>query len=54
MLTSKAIRALKVFGQIGMFGNLFNKFDGGFEILDDLEDYWTAKHHKSERNWFIR
>lgn len=37
-----------------MFGNLFNKFDGGFEILDDLEDHWTAKNHKSERNWFIR
>ncbi len=37
-----------------MLGNLINKFDGGVEILDDLDDHWTAKHHKHERNWFIQ
>lgn len=37
-----------------MLGNLINKFDSGFEILDDLDDHWTAKHHKMERSWFIQ
>jgi PhoD related phosphatase len=23
-------------------------------LLDDLDDHWTAKHHKDERNWFIQ
>lgn len=54
ILTSKLIGPLKAFGRIGMFGNLFNKFDGGFEILDDLDDHWTAKYHTLERKWFIR
>ena len=30
-----------------------NKFDGGVEILDDLDDHWTARNHKDERNWFV-
>lgn len=37
-----------------MLGNFLNKFDGGVEILDDLDDHWTAKHHKRERNWFMQ
>lgn len=41
-------------GRAGMLGNFVNKFDGGVEILDDLDDHWTAKHHKGERNWFIQ
>lgn len=24
------------------------------EILDDLDDHWTAKSHKSERNAFVK
>jgi hypothetical protein len=27
---------------------------GGVELLDDLDDHWTAKSHKSERNWVCR
>lgn len=23
---------------------------GGVELLDDLDDHWTAKNHKAERN----
>ena len=36
-----------------MMGNFLNKLDGGVEVLDDLDDHWTAKHHKQERNWLI-
>lgn len=45
---------IKAMGRAGMLGNFVNKFDGGVEILDDLDDHWTAKHHKEERNWLIR
>ena len=34
-------------------GNFLNKLDGGVEVLDDLDDHWTAKSHKKERNWLI-
>ncbi|KAL9032966.1 MAG: hypothetical protein Q9214_007734, partial [Letrouitia sp. 1 TL-2023] len=44
---------LKALGRAGMLGGFINKFDGGVEILDDLDDHWTAKHHKQERKWFI-
>jgi hypothetical protein len=36
-----------------MFGGFLNKFDGGVEVLDDLDDHWTAKNHKTERTWLI-
>lgn len=45
---------IKMIGRTGIFGGLVNKFDGGVEILDDLDDHWTAKNHKRERNWFIQ
>jgi hypothetical protein len=45
---------LKALGRTGALGGFVNKFDGGVEILDDLDDHWTAKHHKYERNWFIQ
>lgn len=32
---------------------LRNRLDGGVEILDDLDDHWTAKHHKDERAFLI-
>ncbi|KAF8447483.1 hypothetical protein L210DRAFT_849761 [Boletus edulis BED1] len=31
-----------------------NKFNGEAELLDDLNDHWTAKTHKQERNWLIQ
>jgi len=31
-----------------------NKFNGEPELLDDLNDHWTAKPHKQERNWLIQ
>jgi len=53
VLTSRLMDPIKAMGRAGMLGNFINKFDGGVEILDDLDDHWTAKHHKEERNWFI-
>ena len=54
LLTSNVMRPIKALGRAGMMGNFLNKFDGGVEILDDLDDHWTARHHKQERNWFIQ
>ncbi|KAG9318865.1 adenylate cyclase associated N terminal-domain-containing protein [Chiua virens] len=31
-----------------------NKFNAEPELLDDLNDHWTAKPHKKERNWLIQ
>jgi hypothetical protein len=54
ILTSRLMDPVKAMGRAGMLGGFINKFDGGVEILDDLDDHWTAKHHKAERNWFIQ
>ena len=54
ILTSRVMDPIKAIGRTGMLGGFINKFDGGAEILDDLDDHWTAKHHKAERNWFIQ
>ncbi|KAL8912335.1 MAG: hypothetical protein Q9171_002622 [Xanthocarpia ochracea] len=54
VLTSRVMDPLKALGRAGMLGGFINKFDGGVEILDDLDDHWTAKHHKQERKWFIQ
>lgn len=54
VLTSRVMDPIKALGRAGMLGGFINKFDGGVEILDDLDDHWTAKHHKQERNWFIQ
>jgi hypothetical protein len=44
---------IKALGKVGMLGNFLNKFDGGVEVLDDLDDHWTAKCHKHERRIVI-
>ncbi|EMC95238.1 hypothetical protein BAUCODRAFT_59177, partial [Baudoinia panamericana UAMH 10762] len=54
VLSSRVIEPVKALGRIGKLGGFVNKFDGGVEVLDDLDDHWTAKHHKDERNWFIQ
>lgn len=54
ILTSRVMDPIKAIGRTGLLGGFINKFDGGVEILDDLDDHWTAKHHKPERNWFIQ
>ncbi|KAJ9661826.1 hypothetical protein H2198_001791 [Neophaeococcomyces mojaviensis] len=55
VLTSRAMDPVKAMGRYGLLkGGLLNKFDGGVEVLDDLDDHWTANHHKEERNEFVK
>lgn len=35
--------------RFGVAGGLFNKFDGSVDLLDDLDDHYTARTHKKER-----
>ncbi|KJA20267.1 hypothetical protein HYPSUDRAFT_68674 [Hypholoma sublateritium FD-334 SS-4] len=39
-------------GALGLSG-FVNKFNAEAELLDDLNDHWTARGHKKERNWLI-
>lgn len=55
ILTSRVAEPMKAAGRYGLLkGNFLNKFDGGVEILDDLDDHWTASHHKEERYDFVQ
>jgi len=55
ILTSRAIAPIKALGRAGILkGGFLNKFDGGVEVLDDLDDHWTASGHKEERNNLIQ
>ncbi|KAI9679933.1 MAG: hypothetical protein M1817_004948 [Caeruleum heppii] len=54
ILTSRLMDPVKAIGRSGMLGGLLNQFDGGVEVLDDLDDHWTARNHKAERNWFVQ
>ncbi len=54
LLTSRALAPVKALGRARIFkAGLLNKFDGGVEVLDDLDDHWTASGHKEERNNLI-
>lgn len=44
---------VKALGRTGMLGKALNNIDGGVEVLDDLNDHWTAKNHKQERSIVI-
>ena len=35
--------------RFGLGGDFFNHFDGGVDLLDDLDDHYTARTHKVER-----
>jgi hypothetical protein len=54
LLTSRIMDPVKALSRAGAFKNLLNQFDGGVEILDDLDDHWTAKNHKAERKFLIQ
>lgn len=55
MLTSRFMDPVKALGRVGILkGGFLNKFDGGVEILDDLDDHWTATNHKHERNDLVK
>ncbi|KAJ7582843.1 hypothetical protein C8J56DRAFT_1005754 [Mycena floridula] len=44
--------ALGKTGSLGL-GGFVNKFNAEAELLDDLNDHWTSRSHKKERNWFV-
>jgi hypothetical protein len=39
--------------RMGFGGSFFNSFDGSVDLLDDLDDHYTAHTHKKERNWLV-
>lgn len=40
--------------RFGVAGGLFNQFDGQVDLLDDLDDHYTAHQHKSERRELVQ
>ncbi|PHH54530.1 Uncharacterized protein YGR266W [Ceratocystis fimbriata CBS 114723] len=53
LLTSRLMDPVKALGRTRRFASILNKIDGGVEVLDDLNDHWTAKNHKAERREII-
>jgi PhoD related phosphatase len=54
ILSSPLIAPIRLLNKrFGIAGDLFNKFDGQVDLLDDLDDHYTAKHHKTERRELI-
>ena len=39
--------------RFGVAGSFFNQFDGGVDLLDDLDDHYTSRAHKHERKELI-
>lgn len=39
--------------RFGLGGGLFNHFDGSVDLLDDLDDHYTARTHKAERGQLV-
>lgn len=52
-LTSRLMDPIKAVGRATNFGYLISTIDGGVEVLDDLNDHWTARNHKEERRELI-
>ncbi|KIO17542.1 hypothetical protein M407DRAFT_84893, partial [Tulasnella calospora MUT 4182] len=50
------INPLVMLGKTGTMAvtGFLNKFNADAELLDDLNDHWTAAGHKQERNWFVK
>ncbi|KAI9051101.1 hypothetical protein LZ554_005205 [Drepanopeziza brunnea f. sp. 'monogermtubi'] len=40
--------------RFGFGGSFFNAFDGSVDLLDDLDDHYTARTHKKERLFLVR
>lgn len=54
ILRSPIIGPIKFLNRrFGVGGGLFNTFDGSVDLLDDLDDHYTAKTHKLERRNLI-
>lgn len=54
ILQSPLIGPIKLLNKrFGVAGGLFNQFDGNVDLLDDLDDHYTAHQHKRERKELI-
>ncbi|KAL8295193.1 hypothetical protein RB597_008540 [Gaeumannomyces tritici] len=54
VFTSPIIGPIKFLNRrFGLGGGIFNHFDGSVDLLDDLDDHYTARTHKKERNQLI-
>ncbi|KAL2400050.1 hypothetical protein ABEF93_004831 [Exophiala dermatitidis] len=54
ILTSPIIAPIRLLNRrFGFAGGFFNSFDGGVDLLDDLDDHYTARHHKAERRELV-
>lgn len=54
ILTSPIITPLRLLNKrFGLAGGFFNQFDGQVDLLDDLDDHYTAHQHKHERKEFM-
>lgn len=50
VFTSPVIAPIRFLNKrFGLAGGFFNHFDGQVDLLDDLDDHYTARHHKKER-----
>ncbi|KAI1425354.1 hypothetical protein F5Y12DRAFT_382643 [Xylaria sp. FL1777] len=54
IFSSPVIAPIKFMNRrFGFGGGVFNHFDGSVDLLDDLDDHYTARTHKKERNALI-
>ena len=54
ILQSPLIAPIKLLNKrFGLAGGFFNHFDGKVDLLDDLDDHYTARQHKHERKELI-
>ncbi|KAK4457618.1 hypothetical protein QBC42DRAFT_317422 [Cladorrhinum samala] len=54
IFSSPLIAPIKLLNRrVGLGGSFFNSFDGSVDLLDDLDDHYTARTHKRERNKLI-
>lgn len=55
LLNSALLYPVRKIAQKGIaYKGLVNELDGTVEVLDDLNDHWCAKYHKTERNKLIK
>ncbi|KAL4954593.1 hypothetical protein BDW69DRAFT_139061 [Aspergillus filifer] len=55
ILSSPLIAPIRLLNKrFGLAGGFFNQFDGQVDLLDDLDDHYTARQHKRERREFIQ
>ena len=54
ILSSPLIAPIRFLNKrFGIAGGLFNQFDGNVDLVDDLDDHYTAHQHKKERKEII-